>query len=138
MVVQDHWSSRGREGNDTKSKNLHIYLIIYLFIYLFIYFYIFIYLYIYLFIYLFMLHILFINNLLAYILPCWFFCMLCFRGRAVANVGRTCSPTPLYVLTMYRGNKICLYYTHLVSSLYYVYLYLWLIPILVSRARLWF
>ena len=33
VVVQDHWSSRGREGNDTKSKNLHIYLFIYLFNY---------------------------------------------------------------------------------------------------------
>ena len=65
-----------------------------------------------LFIYLFIiLHILFINNLIAYILPCWLFCMLCFRGRAVANVGRTCSPTPLFVLIMDRGNKICLYHT---------------------------
>ena len=58
-----------------------------------------------------MLHILFVNNLLAYILPCWLFCMLCFRGQAVTNVGRTCSPTPLFVLIMYRGNKICLYHT---------------------------
>ena len=37
--------------------------------------------------------------------------MPCYRGWAVANVGRTCSPTPLFVLTMYRGSKICLYYT---------------------------
>ena len=43
-------------------------------------------------------------------LPCWLFCMLCYRGRAVANVGRTCCPTPLFLLIMYRGNKICLYY----------------------------
>ena len=37
---------------------------------------------------------------------------MCFRGGgggAVANDGRTCSPTPLFVLIMYRGNKICLY-----------------------------
>ena len=69
-----------------------------------------------------MLHILFVNNLLAYILPWWLFCMLCFRGRAVANVGRTCSPTPLFVLTMYRGNKICLYYSEPeVSSSYMTY-----------------
>ena len=97
VVVQDHWSSRWREGNDTKSKNLQIYLSIYLFIHLI------------------MLHILFVNNLLAYILPCWLFCTLCFRGRAVAYVGRTCSPTHLFVLIMHKGNKICLYsyYTYL-------------------------
>ena len=86
-------------GVRAMTPNLKIYIFIYL-----------IYLFIYLFI---MLHILFINNLIAYILPCWLFCMLCFRGRAVANVGRTCSPTPLFLLIMYRGNKICLYYLNI-------------------------
>ena len=58
--------------------------------------------------------------LFAYIICKYFACIhfamlvvlhAMFRGRAVANVGRTCSPTPLFVLIMYRGNKICLYYT---------------------------
>ena len=48
-----------------------------------------------------MLHISFVTNLLDYILPCWLFCMLCYRGRAVVNVGRTCSPTPLFVQYIY-------------------------------------
>ena len=34
---------------------------------------------------------------------------LCFRGRAVTNVVRTCSPSPLSIY----GNKICLNYANL-------------------------
>ena len=92
VVVKERWSGRGVRA---MTPNLQIYSFIYVFVYLFIYLYV--------------LHVSFVSNLLAYILPCWLFCMLCFRGRAVANVGRTCSPTPLFVLIMYRGNKICLY-----------------------------
>ena len=53
-----------------------------------------------------------VKVLILYIF-CHVGCSACYviGGRAVANVGRTCSPTPLFVLFMYRGNKICLYYT---------------------------
>ena len=68
----------GREGYDTKSKNLQIHLFIY-------------FLYIYLFIYLFINYFVYIicKQFACIHLPCWLFCMLCFRGRAVANSGRT-------------------------------------------------
>ena len=71
--------------------------------------------YICIFIYLFNVFVYLTRKLYVNIVHTYSFAMLIvlhamFLGRAVTNAGRTCSPTPLLVLIMYRGNKICFYH----------------------------